>query len=156
MKGGDAEGSVGKFERALRAQPGFQQAAVALSVAKDAVAAGRPPAPEETPEIEADKPAAGAGEQQQEKTRPYSPSQWVRDGERAPADFEGYRGKVHPFAYVTAAIRASDLPEGVDPTHREAYLSAKEFVRVFGMPKADFYRLPKWRRNEMKRGRKMF
>jgi tetratricopeptide (TPR) repeat protein len=162
MRSGDPDGAAQRFTEALRAQPGFQQAAVALSVAKDAAEAARRKGDEggdEEEEAEAGILALTADTgppAAPERARPYSPSQWFRDSERVAADFEGYGGATHPLEAVAADVRAADLPEGVDPTHREAYLSARAFQGLMRMGKREFYELPKWRRNELKRGRRLF
>ncbi|KAG8573261.1 hypothetical protein GDO81_012337 [Engystomops pustulosus] len=46
---------------------------------------------------------------------------------------------------------AEDLPDGVDPSKKEMYLSDAEFANIFGMPKAQFYTLPKWKQQNMKK-----
>jgi tetratricopeptide (TPR) repeat protein len=139
-----------RFARALSLSPGFEQAASALAVVREAIAAGRQVSKDEAPE-------ADSGEKEPEVERPYSPSQWYTDPERTEADFDGYGdGMMFPLSCLTSNLKAGDLPEGVDPRCREVYLSAKEFKKVFGMPKKDYYMLPKWKRNELKRGRKLF
>jgi len=47
----------------------------------------------------------------------------------------------HPLTSLTNRHRSS-YPEGVDPDHRELYLSDQEFQRVFGMTKEKFLNLP--------------
>lgn len=42
-------------------------------------------------------------------------------------------------------------PKGVEPTRREEWLSASEFVAVFGMTFEEFRALPRWRKAIMKR-----
>lgn len=38
----------------------------------------------------------------------------------------------------------------------EAYLSEKDFVEHFGMPKNAWYQLPAWKRTEQKRAKGLF
>mmetsp|Transcript_9791 Transcript_9791/g.30178 ORF Transcript_9791/g.30178 Transcript_9791/m.30178 type:complete len:1085 (+) Transcript_9791:104-3358(+) len=57
------------------------------------------------------------------------------------------------FSYATLVFQQ---PLEVDTTRREAYLSDDEFRVVFGMTRAEFARLPMWRRNDMKRRVKLF
>nr|XP_020770505.1 villin-like protein isoform X3 [Odocoileus virginianus texanus] len=46
---------------------------------------------------------------------------------------------------------AEDLPEGVDPAHKEAYLSDSDFQDIFGKSKEEFYSMAKWRQQEEKK-----
>ncbi|KAM4028587.1 villin-1-like isoform 2-T2 [Anomaloglossus baeobatrachus] len=46
---------------------------------------------------------------------------------------------------------AEDLPDGVDPSKKEMYLSDADFANIFGMPKAQFYQLPKWKQQNIKK-----
>ncbi|XP_054168729.1 actin-binding LIM protein 2-like [Oppia nitens] len=48
------------------------------------------------------------------------------------------------------------LPPDVDRCHLERHLQNSEFEQLFHMNRIDFYRLPEWRRNEMKRRVKLF
>jgi hypothetical protein len=50
----------------------------------------------------------------------------------------------------------ANVPEGVDKDKREDYLSDAEFLKIFGMNKADFAKLPDWKRLNMKKERKLF
>ncbi|KAM9308869.1 villin-like protein [Gastrophryne carolinensis] len=51
---------------------------------------------------------------------------------------------------------AEDLPDGVDPTKKEMYLSDGEFAGIFGMPKSQFYQLPKWKQQNLKKQHGLF
>uniref|UniRef100_A0A3P9HW53 Villin-like n=1 Tax=Oryzias latipes TaxID=8090 RepID=A0A3P9HW53_ORYLA len=51
---------------------------------------------------------------------------------------------------------ASELPEGVDPSRREEYLSDMDFESLLGTNRADFHRLPKWRQNDLKKKAGLF
>lgn len=148
MKLDRAENAVPKFERALALMPDFEAAAHALAVARAAVEAGRPPAPE-------DMPTAAPERAEPEVARPYSPSQWYRDPERVEEDFDGYGAAMYGLASL-AGVAGAALPPDVDTTHKESFLSHAEFYGVFAMRKEEFYALPKWRRNELKRSRKLF
>lgn len=48
------------------------------------------------------------------------------------------------------------LPNDVDRCHLERHLSDTDFEMVFHMTRMDFYRLPEWRRNDLKRRSKLF
>ncbi|KAM9712341.1 villin-1 isoform 2-T2 [Menidia menidia] len=51
---------------------------------------------------------------------------------------------------------ASELPQGVDPSQREEYLSDEDFQRLLGTTRLDFQRLPKWRQNDLKKKAGLF
>ncbi|CAG5982213.1 unnamed protein product [Menidia menidia] len=51
---------------------------------------------------------------------------------------------------------AHELPEGVDPTQKEKYLSDSDFMDVFGITKDDFVNLPQWKQLNMKKEKGMF
>ncbi|XP_077480056.1 villin-1 isoform X2 [Stigmatopora argus] len=51
---------------------------------------------------------------------------------------------------------ASDLPPGVDPCHKENFLSDGDFERLLGVDRLEFQRLPTWRQNEMKKKAGLF
>ncbi|XP_059795167.1 villin-like protein isoform X5 [Balaenoptera ricei] len=44
-----------------------------------------------------------------------------------------------------------DLPEGVDPAHKESYLSDSDFQEIFGKSKEEFYSMAKWRQQQEKK-----
>nr|XP_023410602.1 villin-like protein [Loxodonta africana] len=46
---------------------------------------------------------------------------------------------------------AEDLPEGVDPTRKEFYLSDSDFQDIFGKSKEEFYRMAKWKQQQEKK-----
>ncbi|XP_047424298.1 villin-1 isoform X2 [Mugil cephalus] len=50
----------------------------------------------------------------------------------------------------------SELPQGVDPIQREAYLSDVAFESLLGTTRPDFLRLPKWRQNDLKKKAGLF
>ncbi|KAJ8375007.1 hypothetical protein SKAU_G00055870 [Synaphobranchus kaupii] len=49
-----------------------------------------------------------------------------------------------------------ELPDGVNPSKMEEYLSDAEFQARLGSARADFYRLPKWRQNHLKKEAGLF
>uniref|UniRef100_H3DLM0 Advillin n=1 Tax=Tetraodon nigroviridis TaxID=99883 RepID=H3DLM0_TETNG len=51
---------------------------------------------------------------------------------------------------------ASELPDGVDPTQKEKYLSDSDFCSIFGMTKDEFAGLPGWKQLNMKKEKGMF
>uniref|UniRef100_A0A3B5A530 Villin like n=1 Tax=Stegastes partitus TaxID=144197 RepID=A0A3B5A530_9TELE len=50
----------------------------------------------------------------------------------------------------------TDLPDGVDPTQKEDYLSDVDFENLLGTTRADFHRLPKWRQSDLKKKAGLF
>ncbi|XP_069614710.1 advillin [Ranitomeya imitator] len=44
-----------------------------------------------------------------------------------------------------------ELPEGVDPTRKETYLSDRDFISVFGMTRGEFSALPSWKQLNIKK-----
>ncbi|XP_036376713.1 advillin [Megalops cyprinoides] len=49
-----------------------------------------------------------------------------------------------------------ELPMGVDPGKKEEYLSDADFEALLGSSRPDFYRLPKWRQNHLKKEAGLF
>ncbi|XP_077339788.1 advillin [Lithobates pipiens] len=49
-----------------------------------------------------------------------------------------------------------ELPEGVDPTKKENYLSDHDFVDTFGMTRGEFSALPAWKQLSLKKGIGLF
>ena len=45
---------------------------------------------------------------------------------------------------------------GIDPAHKERYLSEEEFGRIFGMARDQFERLPAWKRTALKKQHGLF
>lgn len=53
-------------------------------------------------------------------------------------------------------LAANPYPEGVDVDNREQYLRDDEFFKVFGLTKADFNGIAKWRKTEMKKKKNLY
>ncbi|XP_039612360.1 villin-1 [Polypterus senegalus] len=49
-----------------------------------------------------------------------------------------------------------ELPEGVDPTKKEEYLSNEDFAETLGMTRSIFYALPLWRQQNLKKANGLF
>ncbi|XP_054792642.1 villin-1 isoform X2 [Prosopis cineraria] len=60
----------------------------------------------------------------------------------------------HP--YDRLRVISSNPVVGINVTIREAYLSDEEFREKFGMTKAAFYKLPKWKQNKLKMSLDLF
>lgn len=48
------------------------------------------------------------------------------------------------------------FPDGVDVTKRETYLSPEDCVKLFGMTKEELAKMPKWKRNNLKKKVQLF
>ncbi|XP_055332351.1 dematin-like isoform X2 [Paramacrobiotus metropolitanus] len=48
------------------------------------------------------------------------------------------------------------LPDDVDRGHLELHLATEDFLNIFRMSHEEFYRLPEWKRNELKKRVKLF
>lgn len=74
------------------------------------------------------------------------------------ADSEGIEcyGDLEIFPYERLKVACNDPITGIDVTKREAYLSNEEFWETFGMTKIAFYKLPKWRQNNLKKAVNLF
>ncbi|XP_022243845.1 supervillin-like isoform X3 [Limulus polyphemus] len=53
--------------------------------------------------------------------------------------------------YTLSELQKRPLPEGVDPSRIESYLTDKDFEDILGMSKEEFYTLPPWRHSELKK-----
>ena len=53
--------------------------------------------------------------------------------------------------FPLTALLAKPFPEAVDSAKREEYLSQEDFQHIFGMDKATFEKLPKWKRVSLKK-----
>ncbi|CAH2005073.1 unnamed protein product [Acanthoscelides obtectus] len=62
--------------------------------------------------------------------------------------------KIYPYHLLQ--IINYRLPADVDRINLERHLSDQEFEALFQMSRTDFYRLPMWRRNELKRRLRLF
>ncbi|XP_036396614.1 villin-1-like [Megalops cyprinoides] len=49
-----------------------------------------------------------------------------------------------------------ELPEGVDPSRREEYLSNEDFALVLGVARLDFYSMPLWKQKNLKKEKGLF
>ncbi|XP_061820679.1 villin-1 [Nerophis lumbriciformis] len=92
---------------------------------------------------------------------PISPPAAFRDhlGSRSPPAADptgptGPRNCVDPELLIHKP--ASELPEGVDPSHREDHLSDADFQRLLGTERLDFRRLAAWRQKELKKKAGLF
>ncbi|KAJ7556702.1 hypothetical protein O6H91_05G094900 [Diphasiastrum complanatum] len=64
--------------------------------------------------------------------------------------------KALTYGYEQLKVKSADPVDGIDVTKRESYLSSAEFERVFGIAQTHFYKLPKWKQDQLKRGVDLF
>jgi hypothetical protein len=89
-------------------------------------------------EMEASNPSGGAA---------------ALEGTSVTAALDKYSAS-HPYSELIKP--ADQLPEGVDPTQREQYLSDAEFEQYFKMSKTEFNAMPKWKAAGLKKKVKLF
>ena len=58
--------------------------------------------------------------------------------------------------FTLEKLQERPLPDGVDLAHLEQYLLETEFPRVFGKTQAEFLALPRWKRDSLKKEKKLF
>ncbi|KAK3143782.1 hypothetical protein QOZ80_4AG0304880 [Eleusine coracana subsp. coracana] len=79
----------------------------------------------------------------------------TEDGNENEDDPEGDEGRtIYPYERLTTT--AEDPVPGIDVTKREIYLSSAEFGEKFGMSRAAFDKLPKWKQNKLKSSLMLF
>ena len=75
---------------------------------------------------------------------------------KKPQPLEEILETVCRLTYTLEELRASPLPEGVDPNHLETYLSSHDFDELFQMSKEDFYSLPPWKQQNLRKEKNLF
>uniref|UniRef100_A0A6P7GW16 Supervillin-like n=1 Tax=Diabrotica virgifera virgifera TaxID=50390 RepID=A0A6P7GW16_DIAVI len=58
--------------------------------------------------------------------------------------------------YPLTELLQRPLPEGVDPTNIEKYLSAEDFQELLAMTKEEFEKLPSWKKTALKKEKGLF
>ncbi|TRY99862.1 hypothetical protein DNTS_016959 [Danionella cerebrum] len=53
-------------------------------------------------------------------------------------------------------VQKEDLPDGVDPTRKEDYLSDDDFALTVGIPRIQFYAMPTWKQLNLKKEKGLF
>jgi len=64
--------------------------------------------------------------------------------------------KLQCTRYTFAELQERPLPEGVDPLKLEFYLDEEEFKEIVKMTKEEFYALPAWKQNNIKKDVQLF
>nr|XP_046218688.1 villin-1-like [Oncorhynchus gorbuscha]XP_046218689.1 villin-1-like [Oncorhynchus gorbuscha]XP_046218690.1 villin-1-like [Oncorhynchus gorbuscha]XP_046218691.1 villin-1-like [Oncorhynchus gorbuscha] len=52
--------------------------------------------------------------------------------------------------------QTEDLPDGVDPTKKEEYLSNADFALILGVSRVEFYSMPTWKQQNLKKEKGLF
>lgn len=63
---------------------------------------------------------------------------------------------VNSYSYSQLQTTNKKLPEDVDRQHLERHLNRNEFEELFEMTPIEFYKLPEWKRINLKRKAKLF
>lgn len=58
--------------------------------------------------------------------------------------------------YPLEVLTERPLPEGVDPTRLERYLSPEEFEKALGMSQDEFKEVPVWKQSKIKKEAGLF
>merc|ERR1712087_335636 len=53
-------------------------------------------------------------------------------------------------------LKKADVPEGVDPTKKEQYLSDTDFEKILGSPRDVFKQMKAWKQQQLKRAAGLF
>lgn len=86
---------------------------------------------------------------------------WQQNPEHRPdmltvaANLMAAKGVIYPYEQLSGKSK-EDLPEGVDATKLEDYLSEDEFVTYFKMTREEYEKKPKWKKTGLKRAAKLF
>jgi len=59
--------------------------------------------------------------------------------------------KIYDKKYPFETLVGKDLPEGVDPVNRENNLLDSDFDKHFGMSRAEYAKLPQWKKTDLKK-----
>lgn len=84
-----------------------------------------------------------------------SPKQEVAESPSVPQKSAGGPNEGDTAYYTADQLRRQEIP-GLDYKNREIYLHPDEFKQIFEMTKEEFNELPKWKRTNMKRKKKLF
>ncbi|XP_032994354.1 advillin [Lacerta agilis] len=71
-----------------------------------------------------------------------------------PGTLESSNCPTYPLEVLLSS--QDELPEDVDPAKKENFLSAQDFLQVFGIPRETFAALPSWKQLNMKKEKGLF
>ncbi|KAF6030461.1 qua [Bugula neritina] len=64
--------------------------------------------------------------------------------------------QIAKYPYEELVKPAEELPDGVDATQREVYLTAEEFEKIFLCTYEDFMNKPQWKQQQLKKAKQLF
>ncbi|CAI9754770.1 unnamed protein product [Fraxinus pennsylvanica] len=111
-----------------------------------------PRSPKVSPKVPKPNSETNLAENSEEspKHKPETIQEDVKEGDAE--DEEGL--PIYPYERIITS--STDPVTEIDLTRRETYLSSEEFKEKFGMTKAAFYKLPKWKQNKHKISLQLF
>jgi supervillin len=71
-------------------------------------------------------------------------------------DIEDLLAQLNRDCYPLSVIRSRPLPDGVNPLTLEMYLNDEEFEQILHTSKEDFFNLPIWKQNNLKKKANLF
>lgn len=77
-----------------------------------------------------------------------------KSGEMRPMESE--LSKLSRATYPASELTQRPLPDGVDPTKLEVYLSNEHFAELLGMSREEFNTIPVWRQCKIKQQAGLF
>lgn len=77
-----------------------------------------------------------------------------KSGDMLPLESE--LARLSRTTYPLSELLQRPLPEGVDPTHIEKYLSSEDFQELLSMTKEEFDKLPSWKKTSLKKEKGLF
>ncbi|GMR60509.1 hypothetical protein PMAYCL1PPCAC_30704, partial [Pristionchus mayeri] len=89
-----------------------------------------------------------------DKPTPMRPAAEVKPALRSSLPDMSKPARIFPLEQLQTTNK--DLPDEVDRQHLERHLSRDEFEVLFGMSPIEFYKLPEWKRINLKRKHKLF
>jgi supervillin len=64
---------------------------------------------------------------------------------------EDYLARFHKKEYPLKVLLSRPLPEYVNPSMLEMYLSSDEFVKTLGMTKEEWKKVPAWKQRNLRK-----
>ncbi|KAL2482931.1 Villin-4 [Forsythia ovata] len=141
----DSANSASRSEAIAALSSTFEKSTLARDV-------NLPRSPQVSPKVPKPNPETNLRENSEEapKHKPETIQEDVKEGDAE--DEEG----IPIYPYERLMTSSTDLVTEIDVTRRETYLSSDEFKEKFGMTKAAFYKLPKWKQNKLKMSLQLF
>merc|ERR1712087_478499 len=77
------------------------------------------------------------------------------ESKKAPSSKSKYKEPME-YSLPYEELSKTDVPEGVDPTRKEQYLSDADFEKVLGSPRGVFNQMKTWKQQQLKRAAGLF